>query len=384
MPTLAASLHEPYGHKTMTETVASPLAGLKLKMITPETRAALLSVAERVTLPAGTDLFREGDTGNALFVIESGQVTGVRAGRDEGDEHWPVLRLSAGEIVGEMAFMDGGPRHITARAETDCVLLKVSPEDLLLLDGGDVFYDNLRAAVGITVVQRLRAGTDIHVATLDHQLELAHTQHQFGQFFIYVIAMAAIGMVVNNIVATQIIAVNVYTELFAWQYLLVLLVPSLVVVRLMGIPIRMLGLTTKGLRKSLLEGGALSAALLALTTVVVLVSQAIPGLPAIAVNVGMEAVPGYFMHTFLQELLARGLFQNSFQRFLNDQRGYQAVFLSAILFGVFHIHFGFVAVLLTMVSSILFGLFYLRHQNLAGVTLVHFFAGAIAFSLGML
>jgi membrane protease YdiL (CAAX protease family) len=264
------------------------------------------------------------------------------------------------------------------------VLLKVSPEDLLLLDGGDVFYDNLRAAVGITVVQRLRAGTDIHVATLDHQLELAHTQHQFGQFFIYVIAMAAIGMVVNNIVATQIIAVNVYTELFAWQYLLVLLVPSLVVVRLMGIPIRMLGLTTKGLRKSLLEGGALSAALLALTTVVVLVSQAIPGLPAIAVNVGMEAVPGYFMHTFLQELLARGLFQNSFQRFLNDQRGYQAVFLSAILFGVFHIHFGFVAVLLTMVSSILFGLFYLRHQNLAGVTLVHFFAGAIAFSLGML
>jgi len=369
---------------TTTATDAPPLAGLKLKMITPDTRAGLLSVAERMEVPGGTDLFREGDTGNALFIIESGKVAGVRAGREEGDEDWPVLHLSAGEIVGEMAFMDGGARHITARAETDCVLLKVSPEDLLLLEGGDVFYDNLRAAVGITVVQRLRAGTDLHVATLDHQLDIARTQHQFGQFFIYIIAMVAIGMVVSNIVATQIVAVNVYTEVFAWQYLAVLLVPSLLIVYRMGIPIRTLGLTTIGLRKSLLEGGALSAVLLALATVAVLVSQIIPGVPAIPVHVGMEAVPGYFLHTFFQELVARGLLQTSFQRFLNDRRGYRAVVLSAVLFGLFHIHFGFIAVALTILSSILFGLFYLRHQNLAGVTLVHFFAGAIAFSLGML
>jgi CRP-like cAMP-binding protein len=366
------------------DAVASPLSRLKLKMITPETRAAILSVAERVEVPAGGEVFKEGDRGHSLFIIESGEVEGVRAGRDEGDDQWPVLRLSAGEIVGEMAFMDGGPRHITARADTDCVLLEVRPEDLLLLEDGDRFYDTLRGAVGITVVQRLRAGTDIHVATLDHQLEQSRTQHQFGQFFIYIIVMAAIGMVVNNIVATQIIAVNVYTELFAWQYLAVLLAPSLVIVRLMGIPFRALGLTTLGLRKSLWEGGVVSAALLLLTAGAVLVSRVVPWIPDLIVNVGMAAVPGYFLHTFFQELLARGLFQNSFQRFLNDRRGYRAVLLSAVLFGLFHIHFGFAAAVLTALSSIVFGLFYLRHQNLAGVTLVHFFAGAIAFSLGML
>lgn len=144
--------------------------GLKLKMLAPRTRTALMSVAQRVEIAAGQALFHEGEAGNSLFVIETGRVTGVRVGRNETGEDWPVLHLSAGEIVGEMSFMDGGPRHITARAETDCVVLKVSPEDLLVLEGGDVFYDNLRAAVGITVVQRLRAGTDIHVATLDqHQ-----------------------------------------------------------------------------------------------------------------------------------------------------------------------------------------------------------------------
>lgn len=147
-------------------------SGLQLKMLAPKTRDALMSVATRVEVSAGEALFHEGESGNSLYVIKSGRVTGVRVGRNESGEDWPVLHLSAGEIVGEMSFMDGGPRHITARAETDCVVLKVCPEDLLVLEGGDMFYDNLRAAVGITVVQRLRAGTDIHVATLDQHLEV--------------------------------------------------------------------------------------------------------------------------------------------------------------------------------------------------------------------
>jgi len=359
------------------------LASLKLKMLTPDTRDAMVSVGERVDVPAGAVVFKENDTDNALYIIESGKMVGYRAGREEDDD-WPVLHLGPGEVVGELSFMDSGPQHITARAASDCVLLKIDPADLLMLEGGDHFYDNLRASVGITVVQRLRSGTDIHVATLDHQLETVRTQQQFGQFFIYIIAMVAIGMVVSNVVATQIVAINVYTELFAWQYLAVLLVPSLVIVRLMRIPLSALGLTTVGLRRSLLEGAALSALFLALATVAVVVSRWLPAVPDIAVTVGLSAIPGYFLHTFLQELVARGLLQTSFQRFLRDRRGYQAVVLSAVLFGLFHIHFGLVAVVLTIVSSVLFGLFYLRHQNLAGVTLVHFFVGAIAFSLGML
>ncbi len=51
-------------------------------------------------------------------------------------------------------------------------MLRIHPFDLLELDNGDHYYDNLRASVGITVVQRLRVGTELHVATLQHQLVL--------------------------------------------------------------------------------------------------------------------------------------------------------------------------------------------------------------------
>ncbi|MBK5970248.1 CPBP family intramembrane glutamic endopeptidase [Thiorhodovibrio winogradskyi] len=54
------------------------------------------------------------------------------------------------------------------------------------------------------------------------------------------------------------------------------------------------------------------------------------------------------------------------------------------LFGLFHLHFGFAAVILTLVSSVVFGLFYLRNRNLAGVTLFHFIAGGCAFWFGLL
>lgn len=365
------------------EAAPPALDGLKLKMLAPDTRRALRSVGEPMTLSAGHVLFSEGDDGNALFIIESGRMIGFRAGREE-DEDWPVLTLEAGEIVGEASFMDGGPRDITARAETDCALLKVDPAGLLLEEGGDVFYDNLRASVGVAVVQRLRAGTDIHVATLDHQLETVRTQQQFGQFFIYIIIMAAIGMVVSNIIATNLISVNIYTQTFAWQYLAVLMVPSLLIVWFMRIPLSMLGVTTVGLRRSLTEGAVLSGVVAVLAAGVIIASRILPEMPDLPFSLSVAAIPGYFTHTFLQELVGRGLLQTSFQRFLRDRRGYQAVALSGLMFGLFHIHFGLIAVAITIVSSCLFGLFYLRHQNIAGVTLVHFVLGSLAFSMGVL
>jgi len=360
-----------------------PASVANLKMLSPDTREAMLSVAERMEIAAGDVLFAENESGNELFIIETGRVVGFRAGRED-DEDWPVLHLAEGDIVGELSFLDGAERHITARAETDCTLLRISPFDLLLLDGGDHFYDNLRASVGITVVSRLRVGTDIHVATLDHQLELARTQQQFGQFFIYIIAMFSIGMVVSNIVATQLIEINVYTEVFAWQYLAVLMIPSLVIVRMMKIPLRDLGLTTNGMRKSVTEGLAVSAVFVAASVCYYFASHTFEAIPPVTLSFDPWGSVSYFAHSFLQEVVARGLLQSSFQRFLKDRKGYRAVFLSAMLFGMFHIHFGMAAVVMVFLTSVLFGLFYLRHQNIAGVTIFHYFAGACAFAMGML
>lgn len=76
---------------------------------------------------ANTVIFNEGDIGDCAYIIEKGRVliTIKKHGVDT-----PLLTLSAGDIFGEMAILDGLPRSASAKAIEDCELSVVS-RDLL-------------------------------------------------------------------------------------------------------------------------------------------------------------------------------------------------------------------------------------------------------------
>ena len=87
--------------------------------------AALIAVGEHVTLRAGDWLFREGEEGNALYVVLSGRLE-VLAGADDGG--WLVIRsLAFGDAVGELAVLCAAPRAASVRAVRDCTLLARVP-----------------------------------------------------------------------------------------------------------------------------------------------------------------------------------------------------------------------------------------------------------------
>lgn len=62
-------------------------------------------------LPPGFVLFREGDEGNEMFVIQSGQLR-ITKRIANGDKL--LATLGPGEFVGEMALLNGKPRTATA------------------------------------------------------------------------------------------------------------------------------------------------------------------------------------------------------------------------------------------------------------------------------
>lgn len=80
--------------------------------------AAHLPELTRLLRPAelsvGEVLFHEGDAGVALWVLEDGTEVAVRARKSGADESVTVARLGPGEVVGEMALVDGGARSGTA------------------------------------------------------------------------------------------------------------------------------------------------------------------------------------------------------------------------------------------------------------------------------
>ncbi len=69
-------------------------------------------------LAAGQTLFKEGDSGELMYVLMAGTAEISVNGR-------VVEYAEAGAIIGEMAMIDDGPRSATVVAKRDCKVLPV-------------------------------------------------------------------------------------------------------------------------------------------------------------------------------------------------------------------------------------------------------------------
>ena len=79
---------------------------------TKRERETIARHAQAAELPAGTDLVREGEPGDALFLILEGEAVVRREGHDVG-------QVGPGSHFGELAILDGAPRSATVVASTD-------------------------------------------------------------------------------------------------------------------------------------------------------------------------------------------------------------------------------------------------------------------------
>src|SRR6266550_987374 len=107
------------------------LAGSTLFKAVPQADLeALVPAARSRTFKSSSYIFRQGDVGNALFVIRRGQVKISRMGR-AGDEAVFAI-LTAGDSFGEIALLSGDSERTAdaqAMALTEC--LSVSREPFL-------------------------------------------------------------------------------------------------------------------------------------------------------------------------------------------------------------------------------------------------------------
>ena len=99
-----------------------------------------------VRYAAGDVIFAEGDKGDAMFVVRTGEVAIERGGR-------VMETLSGGGVFGEMALIDGSPRSATVRAKTDCEVAPINEKTFLFLVHETPFF---AIAVMRTLADRLR------------------------------------------------------------------------------------------------------------------------------------------------------------------------------------------------------------------------------------
>ena len=108
----------------------------------------------REHIPAGTSLIREGQPVDSLAVVLDGRLV-VTAG--DGTE---VASLFAGEIVGEISFVDSRPPSASVTAGQDSQILLV-PRDILRahLSKDTAFAARFYRALAVFLADRLRVTT---------------------------------------------------------------------------------------------------------------------------------------------------------------------------------------------------------------------------------
>jgi uncharacterized membrane protein len=81
------------------------------------------------TVPQNTRLFRQGDKGDAMYLIESGRVR--ISIRDEEEQEVILAELAQGDFFGEMAIIDGRQRSADAKVIEDARFAILSREAFL-------------------------------------------------------------------------------------------------------------------------------------------------------------------------------------------------------------------------------------------------------------
>lgn len=90
---------------------------------------ALRDLVTSRRVPAGTTLFRAGEAGDAMYLIEGGRVR-IHVRDADGDDVI-LAELGDGDFFGEMAILDGKPRSAHATVVQDADLGTISRDDFL-------------------------------------------------------------------------------------------------------------------------------------------------------------------------------------------------------------------------------------------------------------
>jgi hypothetical protein len=99
---------------------------------------------------AGEFIFREGDTSTELYFIQEGQIEILKQYPADLRQ---IAVLEAGDFFGEVSLLEGQPREISARAISECRLLRLDPasfDQILQEEPGIALRMLRRVAVHLT------------------------------------------------------------------------------------------------------------------------------------------------------------------------------------------------------------------------------------------
>lgn len=144
--------------------------------LTPQDIDALANRLEEIHYAEGQVIFRQGEEGSSLFIIDEGA---VEISYGEGRGRVALASLFNGQYFGELSLFDGAPRSATATATKSSRLIRLDRDDLV-----DFVNKNPSAALRIIaeMSERLRQTNELMSRQVSRNvLEEEEEQMTLGQ-----------------------------------------------------------------------------------------------------------------------------------------------------------------------------------------------------------
>lgn len=113
-----------------------------------------LAMAQHLAVPAGEAVCREGEPGQAFYVLLSGE---VRIEKNLQNRALELARLGPGHCFGEMALVGKSERSATVRTLKDCQLMRFERAQV---DGNPAIAHIIYRNVAAILASRLKSSSD--------------------------------------------------------------------------------------------------------------------------------------------------------------------------------------------------------------------------------
>jgi len=359
-----------------------------LANLSPEQLQEIEKICDLRSYDEGEYIIREGEYTDDIFFLLSGKVSLSKMEQNTRQDI-NFKEMLEGQSFGEMSFVDGSPRSCSVKAARSSRIYVLSKQNLLdrVTDAQEII-SILGATINHQVNEYLRYLSDRHIVTLQKRIDELRDRNNFGYFFVALIMMLFLSTIVDVAIKEWFPDYNVYSQFFSWTFFIAaFLFPWLVAVRKMKISIKEVGVTTKKIKQSTLDGVTFSCLGIAITLAIAFLADSFfpeNNMTEKLLQVQFPLISlVYLVHSTIQEFL-RAVIQISIQKFALDGKGLYSVAITAVIFGMCHSHYGIAAILITLVGSLILGGIYTRTYNLVGVSLFHWFIGWVFLNAGML
>ncbi len=362
--------------------------------LTSEEKLSALGYFKISSPKARTILEHEGvSASKELFVVIEGNLELLKSSKekpsifiDSATHPFVVATIAAGDLLGELSFLNDVPRSATIRVVSSATVLSLTPEMLSKMRQDvpattSLIMQNLLRYVS----ERLKTTTDNQVLALTQQLEASERTSKSNIFFSYVIGLLCLYNMAINLISEWSTS-SLMTSLVSAGIILVFFFGCLLIIQRSKLPLGLFGLTTKNWKRSLRE--SILWTVVIMTAMLILKWSLITYVPSFQHHSLIHFQPFeqkyqtfnfilYGMHSPIQEFIVRGVLQGSLQHFFVGRNVIaKSVIVSNALFAATHVHlFGGLLAILVFVTGLFWGWLYSRHENLIGVSISHILIG---------